>query len=214
MIKRFLLALGLSAGLCASSFAQDQNLPAETVSTSTGSFINITEFGFARGIIHENRDQSFGFQTINGFEFNNRVSVGLGVGAEKYLGKAEYDNKVSNLTLLPVFSDVRVYFGKGKLQPFMGQSVGYAFCIDQPVDYNYFGLYDEKGGIMLSPSFGFRTNGNSKVNYIMNLGYRYQENTQEIRQPNYNGYQYFYYADGAQFKRFDDYVTFKFVLSF
>jgi|SRR5688572_13336867 len=217
MFKR-LLPIILLSSLGFSS--QAQNSQPEAISSfnepdRNSSFINITEIGFARGIIHENRDQSFGLQTINGYEFDNRVSIGIGVGAEKYLGKSDYDNKVSNLTLIPLFTDVRIYFGKGNVQPFVAQAAGYAFCLDQPVDYNFFGEYDEKGGIMLSPSIGLRTNNKAKANFIFSLGYRYQENTQEITEGNYHTFMYYgINADGSQFKRFDHYLTLKFGLTF
>ena len=216
MLKRILPFLFFS-GFTFLAQAQSQPEPISTFSepSKAGKYINITEIGFARGIIHENSDQSFGFQTINGIEFGNKVSFGIGVGAEKYLGKGLHAGKTKHLTLLPAFTDVRVYFGKGKFQPYFGQSVGYAFCIDQPIDYNYYAEYDEKGGIMLSPSFGLRTNREAKVNFTMSLGYRYQENTQEITRTFANPYYYgYYFSDGSQFKRFDHYLTIKFGLTF
>lgn len=216
MFHRVFSILLVVAGCAFPARAQNPepgNLPAERSGKIT--FINITEAGAAQGFIHENRDRSFGLQTINGIAFGNRFSFGIGVGVEKYQGKTGNDQEARDLTLLPAFTDVRLYLGQGKVQPFFGQAVGYAFCLDQPVVANFFGEYDEKGGVMLNPFVGLRTNGNQLVNYTISLGYRYQDNTQEVTRPAQHNYLvYGIGTDGAQFKRFDHYLTIKFGLTF
>jgi hypothetical protein len=185
---------------------------AQSPETKQTGYLNITELTFARGVIHENRDLSFGFQTINGYQFTRNISAGLGVGVDKYAGKDNYGRRLSrSLTLLPVFTDLHIYLGKGKTQPFFAQALGYAFCVNQPVSYDSFGKYDEKGGILISPSIGFRTKLGNHTDLHLSFSYRYQENTVAFFPNDINQY---FFPEETQFNRFDHYLTFKAGVSF
>ena len=140
------------------------------------------------------------------------MSFGLGVGLDKYLVKDFNGDRVKSNAFLPVFTDLRINFGNGKIQPFFGQAVGYAFCMDQPYDYTYYFEYDEKGGIILSPFFGLKTNQTAKLNFTFSLGYRYQENTIQITR-RYN-HPHYYFPNGSEMKSVAHFLTLKTGLTF
>lgn len=196
----------------ASAQHQQDLTPPGALKTKNATFINITELSFAYGIIHENTDVSVGFQTVNGIKFNQNVSFGLGIGLDKYIIKNFYGERIKSNALMPVFTDLRINIGTGKIQPFFGQAVGYAFCVDQPVDYGYYYEYDDKGGIILSPFFGLKTNRPGKVNLTFSLGYRYQENSMVVTRSYYNPN--YSYGPYGEMKRVDHFLTFKTGLTF
>ena len=212
MLKHFLFVIAISFGISNLAFAQDQS-QLLTSETKTSGYYNTTEFNISRGFRDMNNNWMVGLSTINGYQFNQHISAGLGIGIDKPVYNNGYDDVLSNSPIyLPVFSDVRIFFGKGNTQPYFEQAIGYSFCIYRP-NYNSSEEYFKNiGGIMLNPSFGIKTKINSELALNISFGYRFQEET--IKNfPNY-GYDYGYYYPNNKFTFTSHLLTLKTGLTF
>lgn len=124
-------------------------------------FINITEINYCPGIgdinfgnyTVKNEDNSFGFRTVNGYQLNEHLSLGIGIGIDKY----------KNATLLPITVDARSTFLKGKVSPVFTANIGYAV-----------GLNDVSSGLIINPQIGIKTYISRNVAYLFNVGYKWQ----------------------------------------
>jgi len=141
-------------------------------------FTNITEINFAVDVgsdpaVDENaseglkdltRGLSFGAQTINGYQYNPYLSIGIGVGAQLH----------SILVLFPVFADVHVNFMAKRFTPFVSMAVGYSYTPQQIFGFRHLGS-DHKGGLLISPAAGVKYFVKPKMALNLSLGLRYQE---------------------------------------
>lgn len=133
-------------------------------------FINYTEVSFSKGYgevgnagsNNKNTDRSFGIRTVNGFQFSEHISVGLGIGLEKYI----------NVLLVPVTFDLRFTFKKGKTSPTLNINAGGA--------PNIKGV-KEGGGFVVNPSFGIKTYVSRKTAFFFNVGYKIQQNSYDYQ---------------------------------
>jgi hypothetical protein len=159
-----------------------ENLPIENSNNSSNmtdfkksGFINLTEINYCPGVgdvkignnTIENVDYSFGFRLINGYQFNEHLSLGLGIGIDRY----------KNTTFLPLTFDVRATILKGKVSPAFTANVGYAI-----------GLGDVKGGLVINPQIGIKTYISKNVAYLFNIGYKLQAQEILYSYRNYNYY--------------------------
>jgi hypothetical protein len=142
-------------------------------------FINLTELNYSPGIgtvslggyTLKNNDYSFGFRTVNGYQMNEHLSVGLGIGVDKY----------KNATLLPITIDARASFMKGKVSPVLTANIGYSV-----------GVNDVKSGLVINPQIGIKTYISKNIAYLFSFGYKWQ--AQEVRRSYYYGeFQTVYY---------------------
>jgi hypothetical protein len=130
-------------------------------------FINLTEINYSDGVGNvkiedfkfKNNDNSFGFRTVNGYQFNKHFSLGIGIGIDKY----------KNTTFLPITFDGRATILKGKISPIFTANIGYAF-----------GLNDSKGGVTFNPQIGIKTYLSKNIAYIFNFGYKLQAQIWDI----------------------------------
>jgi len=151
--------LNLFLAFNCSLFGQTTTLP-----ESKSRFINITEVSYSMGVGNvqlytlefENDDESFGFQTINGSLINEHLSLGIGLGYEKY----------NHIQQLPLFLEARCYLTKNKsVKPVFVGDFGYAF-----------GLGSESGGgILLHPQVGLKVAVSEKVAYGVTVGLKFQQ---------------------------------------
>ena len=124
-------------------------------------YINLTEINYSPGIgdvkfgynTLKNDDYSFGFRTVNGYQLNEHLSLGIGIGIDKY----------KNATLLPITFDARATILKGKVSPVFTANIGYAV-----------GLNGVKGGLVINPQIGIKTYISKNVAYLFNIGYKLQ----------------------------------------
>jgi len=126
-------------------------------------FVNITEIYYTSGVgtitilgfPFKNEDESFGFQTINGALINENISLGIGVGYEKY----------KNAELVPLFLEARGYPGKNEnLKPVLGLDFGYAL-----------GTGTASGGILIHPQAGVKSFITEKIAWGFTLGLKLQQ---------------------------------------
>jgi hypothetical protein len=162
MIKEDLPAIRLNKG----SKASGQIAYTSIIENTFG--LGVGDISMAYDIA-ENNDYSIGFRTINGCSFNEHVSVGLGLGIEKY----------GSLALIPITLDGRFTFLKGKVRPVVNINGGFAL-----------GVTHLKGGAVINPSVGLRVNIAKNVSYIFNVGYKWQVHDENIYSPSpYNQYE-------------------------
>jgi hypothetical protein len=139
----------------------NSNVSAKLTDFKKSGYINITEINFCPGIGDvkyenfkvKNDDNSFGFRTINGYQLNEHLSLGIGIGIDKY----------KNATLMPITFDGRATILKGKVSPVFTANVGYSV-----------GLNDVKGGLIINPQIGVKIFISKTVAYIFNIGYKWQ----------------------------------------
>ena len=122
-------------------------------------FINLTEVNKYFGIgkveigpysIGDNLQRPYGFKTVNGYQFNEHLSLGIGLGIDKY---------TSNNFQVPITLDLRATFLKGKISPVFIANIGYSF-----------GLYKYKSGLVINPQIGIKTYISKNVAYLFNVG--------------------------------------------
>jgi hypothetical protein len=157
-----------------------ENLPADNSNNNSkvtdfkkSGFINLTEINYCPGISdlqvgnYTVKDQyyCFGFKTVNGYQVNEHLSLGIGIGLEQCrIGV------LKNATLLPITFDARATILTGRVSPVFTVNTGYTI-----------GFNDVKGGLVFNPQIGIKTYISKNLAYIFNVGYRWQG--QEVRYP-------------------------------
>lgn len=149
---------------------------------SEKSYFNLTSISIVTGVPGDNDN----FKTaavipsitmVNGCVFNNRFSIGLGVGEEVY-----------KYAVFPVFADFRYRFHRGDYHPFIALKGGYAFADSHSKLYNYYSntKFNNKGGWMLNPEVGAYFPIGKKIDLAVSLGYRLQDLESHIEIPSYS----------------------------
>ncbi len=174
-----------------------ENLPFNNSNTSSNltdfkksGFINISEVSFCPGVGNvkfadysvKNEDYSFGFRTINGYQVNEHLSLGVGLGIDKY----------KNVSMLPITFDARATFLKGKVSPVFTANIGYAINLD-----------GEKGGLVINPQIGVKAYISKNIAYLFNIGYKWQG--QEVLIP--YGYDFYYGYTNKKENAFYQFIT-------
>lgn len=117
-------------------------------------------------------DPSFGFSM--GVYLHKWLAVGVGTGIDFYIERR----------VIPLYLESRVHWGKGSYSPFVGMQLGYSFLMDKREFFDGFeGKVRERGGVMFYPSMGFRFTGKGKVDFIMDLGYKFQPHYYRVDYP-------------------------------
>jgi len=73
-----------------------------------------------------------GMQTIFGYKVKPRLGVGIGVGIERFTAMHMYDVYKANLSMLPVFADVRYTLIKSTISPFVAVDAGFKILLNIP----------------------------------------------------------------------------------
>lgn len=109
-------------------------------------------------------DRGMGLQLVGGYQLNQWIGAGVGVGADYYYwGSGE--------TILPVFADLRGHLTKKAVSLIYKAQAGYGFILKDD-DLN---LEDAVGGVMLYPAIGLYFNTNSNIDFTLDFGYKYQQ---------------------------------------
>jgi hypothetical protein len=84
-----------------------------------------------------------GVQTICGYKINKHLSIGGGIGYERFISILTYDNFKANLFFLPVFADIRYTFLENTFSPVIAFDGGYKFLLNKASTQNrYDTTYD------------------------------------------------------------------------
>jgi len=139
-------------------------------------FSNITTINYALGFGEyakesqtyfsgdKNEDNSFGINTINGIQIDEHFFLGLGFGIDIY----------KSVKLVPITFNLKTTLLKGKTSPTINLSGGYSY-----------GLDDAVGGPVFNGSIGIKTFLNEKIAFVLDIGYRMQEQKIEYYYNNY-----------------------------
>ncbi len=125
-------------------------------------YFNITDVGLLAGRDSYQNRYSFSSLIINGYQFKNRLSLGLGTGIE-----------FMDIPLAPAFLDVRHTILKGKLSPFIGVQGGYAFPLVNYYNNGYEPIY--KGGYMVGSVVGIKNYMSDNTAIVFSVGFRHQK---------------------------------------
>jgi hypothetical protein len=104
----------------------------------------------------------------NSYRFRNGLSIGLGTGIEEF-----------DLSLIPVYSELRYYFLRSRLSPFIWTKSGWAFAYrdrkDREEEQYYYYYYPEKrGGFMFNAGAGLELASWRRNAVNIGVGYRFQ----------------------------------------
>ena len=103
---------------------------------------------------------------VIGHQFNRWIGMGLGVGASYfYPGAGE--------GVYPLFVEARGYLNQLKIAPYYSVSAGYGFAFKNE-DRN---IMSAEGGPMFHPAIGFRFGAAPKINFVMDIGVKFQNAT-------------------------------------
>jgi hypothetical protein len=114
----------------------------------------------------DNEDNSIGFRTVIGYQINEHLALGIGLGLDRYI----------LASLIPITFDARISLLPGKISPVLNFNIGYAA-----------GINGSEGGTLIHPSLGLKIFVSKKIAYFFNLGYKWQK--QEVL----TGYDYYQY---------------------
>ncbi len=73
-----------------------------------------------------------GFLTVNGYKINPHLAVGMGIGMQRYVNISTYDTIRANLSVLPVFLDLRYTVSDRIITPVFALNGGYLFLLNRP----------------------------------------------------------------------------------
>lgn len=103
-----------------------------------------------------------GLSTVFGYQFKRHIGAGLGLAVHNYsLG--------GNEMIYAIFGEARGYLNKKNVSPFYSINAGYGFAASNQR------LVASKGGVYLSPSFGYRMGSSEHVNFTLSLGWNFQK---------------------------------------
>ena len=117
----------------------------------------------------EGNTRSMSFHLSNDYRFHNGMSVGFGTGLEKL-----------DISLLPVYIDLRYNPFRSRLSPFVWTKSGWSFTFGDQDDgqYYYYSTYPEsKGGFMFNAGTGIELASWRRNAVNIGIGYRYQKIT-------------------------------------
>ncbi len=131
----------------------------------TKGYLRILETGFGLGIGEvdgtsgKNTDRFFALKFVNAYQANESISVGIGVGFEKFRA----------VNTIPITFDLRFYPLKGKVSPTLNLAVGYGF------DTKAFKNGIKEGeGLVFHPSVGIKSFVSKRAAFLFHVGYRIQ----------------------------------------
>ena len=72
-----------------------------------------------------------GIQSICGYRLNPYIAIGGGVGLERFVNLNMYDTLSANLSLLPVFAEIRYTILTSRITPVLALQGGYKFLLNR-----------------------------------------------------------------------------------
>jgi hypothetical protein len=144
----------------------------------------------------ENTD--YALHIINGYQFNQFLGTGLGLGMEQY----------GDFTTLPLFAQVRGYLRNHRVTPFYHGSVGYGFAwYDNPDNVNEV-EFETKGGLYWEIGVGYKVHF-KPLSLLFNLGYKQQVTVRDFESPHYYAPWSSFRAPGSDSMEISEKTTFR-----
>ncbi len=117
-------------------------------------------------LIGSNTSPTFSFHTTAGYNFNNYIGLGLGLGIEKL-----------QTEIVPVFVSFKSNLSKKANSPFLTCHIGYSFPLSKEKNndnmYNN-SDYQYEGGVNVGFDVGIHSYKSSNRAFTITAGYRYQ----------------------------------------
>jgi hypothetical protein len=148
-----------------------------SIELKTRGYFNISALQVAIGNNGYRAVATPGFTMVNGWQWNDHLLTGLGVGIES----------MGDQMQAPIFLDGRWKFFKGSFSPFAGAMAGYALPLQGTGRYYYYDFapnYIDKnyGGITLGAQAGFMAQMGQHFGMTGAIGYRYQNQRRDYTQ--------------------------------
>jgi hypothetical protein len=149
------------------SFIEPITNPVKLDQKTNGYFIHLS----ASILTGENKlgnTTSHSFHLSNGYQFKNGLGVGIGSGLEEM-----------DITIIPLYADVRYYPLKTRISPYALLKVGYGFAAsDKDLERDfYYTPVDSKGGFLFNAVAGVSLYTWQRFAINIGVGYRYQKIT-------------------------------------
>lgn len=128
-------------------------------------FYNITTFGLLTGST-ETKDVNvpiLNFQTIIGYNHNQYIGTGIGIGIEKL-----------QTEIIPVFLSLKSNLLKKANSPIVIFNIGYSFPLSKTKKEEYDKTYNYEGGMNIGVDIGICSFKSAKRAFLITVGYRYQ----------------------------------------
>jgi hypothetical protein len=159
------------------SFIEPVVYPVKVNQKTNGYFIHLSA-SILTGINDLGNTTGYGFHLSNGYQFKNGFGVGIGSGLEKM-----------EITIIPLYADVRYYPLKTRISPFAVLKTGYGFAASDKYsgqDFNNSPV-DTKGGFLFNGVAGISFFTWQRTALSIGMGYRYQKITISQEQYWWNG---------------------------
>ncbi len=152
----------------------------ENIESSPGLKLNAFYHELRGGLLFGDENVSGGIQTINGYQFNQYLGTGIGVGV----------NKFGNYISLPIYASIKGYIFDRKVSPFYFGDIGYGMAWVSDKEQDGYSVNNVKGGLYWQLGAGYQFNFYNSA-LVIALGYVNQSSTAE--------YNYDYWAiDGVE----------------
>jgi hypothetical protein len=149
------------------SFIEPVTYPVKVNQKTNGYFIHLSA-SILTGENELGNTTSKSFHLSNGYQFKNGLGVGIGSGLEEM-----------EVTILPLYADIRYYPLKTRISPYAWVKTGYGFVTsDKELERDvYYTPVDSKGGFLFSTGAGISLYTWQRAAVTIGVGYRYQKIT-------------------------------------
>jgi hypothetical protein len=149
------------------SFMEPAKDPVKEYHKTAGYFIQLSA-SILKGKNDLGNTTSHSFHLSNGFQFKNGLGVGIGSGLEEM-----------EITIIPLYADVRYYPVKTRISPYAVLKTGYGFAAsDKDLERDFFYTpVDSRGGFLFSAVAGISLYTWQRLGVNIGVGYRYQKIT-------------------------------------
>jgi hypothetical protein len=130
-----------------------------------------------------------GMQTTFGYKLNPHIAFGGGIGLERYTNMPTYDTLTANLSLLPIYAEVRWTILDKRVSPVIAVDGGYKVLLNIPssqlqtwtytafpgfawTDYSVYDTYTQ-GGFFIAAEAGVKANVWERLNLYLSINYSF-----------------------------------------
>jgi hypothetical protein len=114
---------------------------------------------------------NLGLQINGGYFVRPWLSIGAGVGLDRY-----------EQVIVPIFGQLRMYVPERATSPYLSFQAGRGLAVEKIFDRQEYDV--SRGGWMWYPSVGIRLASRQQADFHFDLGYKFQQITEEYDYPN------------------------------
>ena len=133
---------------------------------STKGFYNVSQLSMSFGTFEQTEFGTSGLHlhSINGYQFNSLILIGVGLGIDIY------SPNFAKLNFLPIYTDLRGFLFKKKVSPYYSIKTGYGFNLKKSENGN-----KAKGGLFFNPEIGVKFATKKLADFQLGIAYRFQK---------------------------------------